>query len=78
MECSNSLAFYPAIASFMDFEAKRSQDRPQKSDVGSSSDLSKKVEIPANFEHIGGNTKLAKDNLLIVKKFKRIKNIWIE
>lgn len=64
--CSNYVAFNPGIAAFRESEAKRSQDRPQKSDVGSSSDLSKNVEIPANFEHIGGNTKLAKAQIILL------------
>jgi hypothetical protein len=50
-------------------EAKPSQDQPQKSDVGSSSDSSKIVEIPANFRHIGGNTELAKAQVILLGEY---------
>ena len=50
-------------------EAKSSQERTQKSDVGSSSGLSKVVDIPAGFGHIGGNTDLANAKVILLGEF---------
>jgi hypothetical protein len=47
-------------------EAKSSQDKAQQSDVGSSSDSSKIVKIPANFKQLGGNTELTKAEVLLL------------
>ncbi len=42
------------------------KEKAQHSDVGSSSDSCRAVDIPANFEYIGGNTELAKAKVILL------------
>jgi len=58
--------FDPRRAALKEYEATSSQDKAQQSDVESSSDASKNIEIPANFEHIGGHTDLARAQIIFL------------
>jgi len=60
------VAFNPIRAVFEEAEAKSSQDKPQQSDVGSSSDSSGVVNVPEDFRYIGGNTELAKAKIIFL------------
>jgi hypothetical protein len=42
------------------------RDRVRRREVGSSSDLSEKIALPANFIEIGGNTELAKAQVILL------------
>lgn len=42
------------------------KDKAQQSEVGSSSDSSRIVDIPENFKQIGGNTELAKAQVILL------------
>ena len=46
-----------------------SQEGGKIVDVGSSSDSSKSIEIPANFEHAGGNTDLANAQIILLGEY---------